>query len=267
MESELVHYSSVLKANRETFLLNHREEYITFENVDKRLNAIAGIIATKRTDKGESIVSLSAFLLMIVRQGRNAIECLSRYQSSEAWLVFRPALEAALVIGKFLDNPENAAIWWDKKQIYENRKTDKTKYDQYRKEFEGDGLIPASLPRGKEFRQLLSKINDKYVHMNSDYFSKDIQINDDGSSEIEMKVHFVDFDQQMQKAQLFSFLHMYCLLVSALGGAFATRFTNETVLIINVKNMEDKWLPKVLDLSKDNSMLKEYIRDYGLWNI
>lgn len=266
MESELVNYRSILNANRETFLINHREEFVAFEIIDKRLQNIFEIVGTKRTDQGESIISLAPLLLIIVRQGRNAFECLSRYQSSEAWLVFRPALEAMLIIGKFLDDPENSSLWENKNKIRENRKIDKESFNKYKEEFEGDGLIPKSLPKGKEFRRLLSRINDEFVHMNYDYFLRDLQIKDDNSSDIIINIHFMDHDQQNQNAQLYSFLHMYYLLVSSLGKAFSSKYRQEKAMNVDTITMESRWGPKINQLVKESTDLKEFCQTFGFWN-
>jgi hypothetical protein len=267
MHSELINYRSILEANRETFLLNHKEEFFAFEHIDRCLQNIWNIVGTKRTDQGESIISLAAFLLIIVRQGRNAFECLSRYQSSEAWLIFRPAIEASLIIGKFLDDPANSSLWKKKKQLWENRKTNKEDFEKYRREFEKDGLIPKSLPMGEAFRHLLSKINDEFVHMNYEYFLRDIKVKETSSSDIQIEVHFVDHDPQDQKAQLFSFLHMYYLLVSSLGKAFSPKYSQEKAMNINIDTMEKNWGPKIKQLVQASSNLKEFCQIFGLWNL
>ncbi len=83
-----------------------------------------------------------------------------------------------MIIGKFLDDPANAELWMNKRKIWGNRKNDKKKYEQYRNEFERKGLISKSLPYAKEFRQLLTNINDEFVHMNYEYLEKFIRIDE-----------------------------------------------------------------------------------------
>lgn len=266
MESEILHYNAILGLNREVFLLKYGQEFQAFEDSDVRLQKIAELISKKRNDQNESIVGLLPFLLIILRQARNAFECLSRYKSYESWIVFRPALESTLTIGKFLDNPSNADLWRNRRQICENRKKDKEKYERYKKEFEGDGLIPNSLPQGKEFRQLLSRINDEFMHMNYDYFKRNLTVSKIGTKGVLVKVSFTDDDPHEHEACLLSFLHMYRLLIRSLGQAFASKYRREgDILNIEVESIERIWGPKIVELVQKISSLKEFCKIFGLW--
>ncbi len=268
MKSELLNYNAILRLNRDIFLLNYGQEFQAFEDSDARLQKIAELISKKRNDQNESIVGLLPFLLIILRQARNAFNCLSRYQSYESWIVFRPALESALTIGKFLDNPANADLWRDRKQIWENRKKDKEKYERYKKEFEKDDLIPNSLPQGKEFRQLLSRINDEFMHMNYDYFTRNLSVQGMGAQSVFVKVSFTDDDPHEHEACLLSFLHMYRLLIKSLGQAVASKYSREKdILTVEIENIERIWGPKIADLVQKKSSLKEFCQIFGLWKI
>ncbi|GAH22866.1 unnamed protein product, partial [marine sediment metagenome] len=237
MKSELLNYSSILSFNREVFLLNYHQEFHAFEDSNKRLQKIAEVVSKRRSDQNESLVGLIPFLLIIARQATNVFECLSRYQSYQTWIVFRPALEAALIIGKFLDNPANAKLWKNRQQIWENKKKDKVRYKKYKKEFEGNGLIPKSMPHGKEFRQLLSRINTEFVHVNYNYFERSYTIEGIDPQNVFLKTFFVDTDPQEHEACLFSFLHMYRLLGSSLGQVLASKYSKQVALNIEIDSM------------------------------
>lgn len=265
MNSELLNYSATLRLNREVFLLNYGREFQAFEDNDMRLQKIAEVVSKKKSDQNESLVGLIPFLLIMVRQARNAFECLSRYQSYEAWIVFRPALEAALIIGKFLDNPKNAKLWADRRQIWKNRKKSKEKYKRYKKEFEGNGLIPKSLLQRREFRQLISRINDEFMHLNYNYFMRSHTIEEIDSRSVFMKISFTDEDPQEHKACLFSFLHVYRLMISSLGQALASKYSKEEALNIEVQSIERIWGPKVTELVHEQPHLKELCQSFGLW--
>lgn len=254
--------------NKDIFLLTYGREFRAFEDSDRRLQKIADLISKKRNDQGESLVGLLPFLLIILRQARNAFECLSRYQSYESWMVFRPALESTLTIGKFLDNPLNADLWMKKKQIWDNRKIDKEKFAKYKKEFEGNGLIPISLPQGKEFRQLLSRINDEFMHMNYDYFKRNLDVPDIGTQSVFVKVSFTDNDPLEHEACLLSFLHMYRLLIKSLGQALALKYSGENdILNIEIESIEKIWGPKIVELVQKKLSLKEVCNIFGLWKL
>ena len=153
MNYELLQYTAIRNKNREIFLLNYKNEFAAFEDIDKRLQQLVRFIGTYKTINGFSQVSLIPFILITILQGRNAFESLSRFQSSEAWLIFRPGLEAALFMGKFVENPENATIWKDR---YNNLK-------EYKKIFQGNGLISNSLPRAEKYQKVMKYINDRFM--------------------------------------------------------------------------------------------------------
>jgi len=267
IESEILKYRSVLALNREVFLLNFGQELQVFDDTDKKLQKLIGVIASKESDKGESHVGLIPFLLILVRQSRNAFECLSRYQAYDAWIIFRPALEAVLVVGKFLDDPANANLWKNRRGIWTNRRRDKQSFEKYRKEFEGDGLIPKILPQGEKFRRLLSYINDEFMHMNFDYFERNYEVQAVDDENDFIKTSFIGGDSQEHRAFLFSFLHVYRLLTSSLGQALKSKFTNEVDLDVELTSFEKIWEPKVREIIEQRPDLKAICCNYGLWDI
>jgi hypothetical protein len=204
IKSELLKYRATLGFNREVFLLNYGQEFKAFEDTNIRLQKIIKVVSKIRSDQNESHVGLVPLLMIIARQAISALECLSQYRGYEAWLVFRPALESALIIGKFLDNPANAELWLNRKQIWKERKENKKRYNRYKKEFEGNGLISESLPEGEKFRQLRTRINDEFVHMNFDYLIKHCST-ENADSQSYLYLSFVD-EEYEHKAYLFSFL-------------------------------------------------------------
>jgi len=267
MKSELLTYTSILFYNRQTFLLNYEKEFKAFEDSNERLLKIAKVISERKSDQNESLVGLIPFFLIIERQATNAFDCLCQYQSYQTWIVFRPALEAALIIGKLLDDPANAKLWRDRQQIWKNRKKDKERYKKYKREFEGNGLIPLSLPHGREFRQLLTRINDEFMHVNFIYFNRSHSIEDIDSESVFMKLNYVDENPEDHKANLLSFLHMYHLLGSSLGQALASKYSKEQALNVEIEVIEKIWKPEVVKLIKEKPVLKELCLTFGLWRI
>jgi len=252
--------------NREVFLLNYEEEFSVFNNLYNQLKSIASAIS-ERSDKGKSHVDLIPFLFVIIRQASNAFECLSRYQVYDSWLIFRPALEATLFIGKFLDDPYNARLWKNRKKIWKNQNKNKSLYKRYKREFDGKGLVPKSLRYGEEFRQLLSKINDEFVHMNYEYYQKSHSRKGINSKNSIIKTLFVTEDPQEHKAFLFSFLHVYYLIVFSIREAFAPEFKKVMAVNIDIDKFEKNWHPKIIGLIKDRSDLKEICQSFGFWEV
>lgn len=267
VENEILQYRSVLALNREIFLLNYGQELQAFDDADKKLQKLIEVIARRESDQGESHVGLIPFMLILLRQSRAAFECLSRYQPYDTWIVFRPALEAALIVGKFLDDPANANLWANRKQIWANRRQNKQKYTKYQAEFENDGLIPKILPYGKEFRRLLSKINDEFMHMNLNYLAKSHRVHEIDSENAHIETQLTGGDSQEHKSFLFSFIHLHRLLISSLGQALGKKFSGEPDLNIDIRIIEKIWIPKIIKTLQQRPELGYIYHDYGLWSI
>jgi len=112
---------------------------------------------------------LLPFSNILVRHSVFGFEHLASYQSFLAWLTFRPGLEALLIIGKFVDDSANAAIW-------KNKEFD---FKSYNKAFSGGALESKSLPRSQDFRHVLSRLNDNFVHPNQEFTYRDATRNDE----------------------------------------------------------------------------------------
>ena len=165
MENELLNYRSTLSLNREVFLLNFKEEFDCFSETSVILNKFITLVGTKRTLTGHSLVSFVPFLMLMMRQAFNAFEAISVFQSYQSWVTLRPGLESALIMGKWVDDPNNAAIW-------RNKETNKK---QYMKIYQGKSLVSTSLPESQAIQKVLGKINDDFMHLNHDYYADTLE--------------------------------------------------------------------------------------------
>jgi hypothetical protein len=86
--------------------------------------------------------------------------------------LFRPGLEALLIIGKFVDNPDDAAVWRDRLQDR----------DKYQRTFSGRELVSQSLPGAQEFRKVLSRLNEEFMHPNPDFAYRDMTVQNEGQA-------------------------------------------------------------------------------------
>jgi hypothetical protein len=117
---QVLGFQAAIEKNRLIFLLQHAYAYFAFFGLCEALDCVARRLQTGRDANGKSHVSLLPFLLIVQRQAMNAFEALSTCRSYEAWVTLRPAIEAALVMRKWIENPQNAAIW----SARETRKTE-----------------------------------------------------------------------------------------------------------------------------------------------
>lgn len=270
MQSDFLDYNAAVRFNRDTFLQNYGEEVFSFDYTYKRLNDIALLVSSKRDDQGNSRAGLVPLMMIILRQSINAFDCLTRYQIYDSWLIFRPALESMLVIGKFLDDFKNAELWRKKREIYTNRNRspeDKKRHRRYNEEFEVKGLTPKSLPYGERFRQLLSRINDEFVHTNYDYLMRNLTLQPIDTKRFRVEIVYTGAPDTALEAHLYSFLHMYGLMVTSLGKGLAPSYSNENALNIEIESLERIWKPKVEKLIQDRPDLKDLCNIFGLWEV
>ncbi len=105
--------------------MNYSTELNVFQDTLNKFESLRYFISKERDINGKTHVSLNIFLLIIDRQACNAFNLISNYQLYDAWVVFRPALESLLLIGKFLDNPSLVDIWKNRKELIKRRNDDK----------------------------------------------------------------------------------------------------------------------------------------------
>ena len=111
MKDPILDYRSALSYNREVFLIQQGALVKAFSAIDDNFASLIQPLATKRDSTGHSHVSLTPFLLLLQRQARAAFELFSAYESYQGWVLARPGVEGALIIGKWVDDPANAHVW------------------------------------------------------------------------------------------------------------------------------------------------------------
>ncbi len=103
-------FRATIEKNRQVFSLQHSYAYFAFFHLCGAFDSIGKRLQTGRDGNSKTHVSLLPFALLMERQCMNAFEALSSHRSYEAWVLIRPGLEAALHMGKWVDDPENAAV-------------------------------------------------------------------------------------------------------------------------------------------------------------
>src|SRR5262249_30745099 len=146
---------------------------------------IVQVVATTRTHGGHSHISHLSLLMILGRQALNAFEAIAVFQSYQSWVLLRPSLESALIMGKWIDHPKNADIW-------KNRDKDKNAHQAYQKMYSGKGLLSKSLPDCQAIRDVLTRINDDFMHTNPRYYFRHTQISDIDARSMLLKLQFND---------------------------------------------------------------------------
>jgi hypothetical protein len=121
-------------------------------------------VTRRRGKNGKTHVGLLLPAGLLIRHALLGFQQIVSYQSFLAWLAFRPGLEALLILGKWVDDPSSAKIW-----------REKDKYPrEYNKLFSGPGLSSNSLPNSAQFRSVLGRINDSFVHSNAAFAYREV---------------------------------------------------------------------------------------------
>lgn len=249
----VIDYRGVMSANREIFLLNFREEFFAFTDTYDRLNSISGVVSTTRARAGHSHVSHLSWLMIIGRQFLNSFECMSTSRSYDAWVLLRPALESALVMGKWIDDRINSDIW-------ENRDNDKKSYmDTY----EGKALLSKSLPDSSGVRSVLCRVNDDFMHSNPRYYFRHTKMNVNPHGVV-LGLLFTD-DGVEHEAHLFAYLHFTRFLVHCIGRMFEAEFGDLPALKADLAGFQSRFKERVVRFAHDNPMSVPVLTEFGLW--
>ena len=100
----ILEYRGTIEYNRDFFLLNRAWALHALSTTDSGFARLLELLRDRRGPEGKSRVSFIPFLLLMQRQARSSFERLSSFQSYEAWVLLRPCLESALILGKWTED-------------------------------------------------------------------------------------------------------------------------------------------------------------------
>jgi hypothetical protein len=206
--SEYTDYQSAKDSNRKSFEQNYRADVQFFEAANAKLSSIWERLGTTRDKTSHSHAGLLPFANILRRHCILGFENIATYQSYLMWSNFRAGLEALLIVGKFVDDPVNAKVWLNRSS---NQAADKQAYS---KTFSGQGLRSKSLSRSGDLRDVLTRLNDNYMHPNPDFAYRDsTQV--DQRNDVVLRIELFDIDPGMHEAHLVAYLNLVAVLVEA----------------------------------------------------
>jgi hypothetical protein len=255
MKIPVLEYQSVRSYNREVFLIQHGEVVQAFVAIDSNFQVLLQLPGTKRDQNGKSYVGLIPFIFLLQRQAQSAFEALSAFQSYQAWVLLRPGIEAALIIGKWVDDPQNAEIW-------KNRESDT---QAYHKTYTGKGLRSKSLPDSELIQGVLRKINDGFVHANPDYYRRHLNIDPAHPDFVRMLLQYFD-DDTLLLVNVFAFLHLLLVVQQALLSLFNKLFRCDKALPSPKELFVRTYANKIRKLTDSSEEHRSLMREFGMWN-
>jgi hypothetical protein len=252
--SEVLEYHAFVAHNREVFLLNHGEEIACWEHIADVFSGLRQSLRKGRAANGKTHVSLLPFVLLAQRQTMIGLDCLATAQSHAAWPLLRPLLEAALVMGKWMDDPRNASIW-QKQQV--DRKA-------YMATYTGKGLQSASLPGSDAIQQALRRVNDDCEHMNERFYHAHTQATPlRGGCLVE--VPMFDADPPSQEANLYAATHLVLVVLSSVERMLAGRLQPAVSGTVPLTQYQALRLARVVELAGSHPELHSLLVGLGLW--
>ena len=240
--------------NREVFFLNFVSDFRTFGLVFDSLRRAWEPLGSKRGISGESHAGLLLFSNILIRHTLLGFQHITSYQSFLAWLTFRPGLEALLVIGKLVDSPKNAAIW-------KNRQND---WKKYSKTFSGSALESRSLPLSADFRQVLSRLNDDFMHPNPDFAYREATQKDEGKTVL-LEIQFFDTDADVHEAHLLAYLNLLRLMAEASEALVGNLCGPSPLSQAARSGFSEREDIRAKQLADRNALAKKILEELGLW--
>ncbi len=246
-------YAARVYQNRQVFLINFGHDYRLFDLLLQRLQSMWIRVARERDSQGHSHLGLLMPATILENHLLLGFDHLTCYQSFLAWPAFRPGLEALLFIGKWVDDPSVVEIWKDRRNHL----------DEYRRLFSGRGLISQSLPHSAEFRAVLNRVNDEYLHPNSDFGYRQTRVRPATPETLVLESPLFDRDPAIHEAHLLAYLHlseMICgscttLLTQLLGASDNPESSRRSII-------SDR--AKALALAHEGA--KEILEELGIWS-
>jgi hypothetical protein len=251
-------YRESLQSSRQWFEKNHGRVNESFQLLDEGFNSLAALLREGRDTDGHSHISLAPFLLLMQRQSFVALDALSSMQAYQAWVLLRPGLECALIMGKWMDDIANYHIWINRLQDPE----------AYRNTYSGKKTVSKSLPRSRDLQQVLKAINDSFVHPNPEYYARHITLNSLEAGETKVRLDFFD-DHDVHWATVLALLHLLILTQASLAKMFDHRFVNVGINPehFGLAEFEAQHREQAVAAAANGIRERYIIRDLGLWNL
>jgi hypothetical protein len=251
-------YRESLQSSRQWFEKNHGPVNESFQLLDDGFNTLAAALREGRDAEGHSHISLAPFLLLMQRQSFVALDALSSMQAYQAWVLIRPGLECALIMGKWMEDIANYHSWTNRFQDPE----------AYRTTYSGKKMVSRSLPRSRDLQQVLKTINDSFVHPNPEYYVRHITFNSLEAGETELRLDFFD-NHEVHWASVLALLHLLILTQVSIAKMFDDRFVNVGIdpEHFGLAGFEAQHRDQATVAAAVGIRERHIIRDLGLWDL
>lgn len=253
MDDEFQKYLVAVEDNRASFRRDHPAVFKAFEVSTRAFERLGKQLTTSRDGEGASHVSLAPLYLILQRQSMAAFQSVAGYQAFLGWSTVRTGVEAALMMGKWVDDPSNATTW-------ANHQKD---WRAYARLFQGKALRSEALPHSSQIQGALSRINDLFLHPNPAYYFRHLSLDDREDDAVEMNLNF--FDARVDAAVgILGILHLVVFVQDAISRMFADLFHGAPIDVglASLERMAGDW---ARDTMLESAEARTHMVELGLW--
>ena len=249
-------YRESVEESRAWFFEQHAAVAASFEVLNSGFDELGRCLQLGRDANNKTHVSLAPLLLIAQRQAFLALDALASRQAYQAWVLVRPEIEAALVMGKWMEDLANFHIW-------DQRSADP---QAYRKAYTGKALVSSALPRSFEIQVSLKTINDLFLHPNPEYYLRHTGITELDDGNIELKLRFFD-DDEVHWASILGMLHLLIVVQESLAWMFGSKFVNLDIRpdCYGLASFEAAHAHAAAQAASSGTTAAVIVHDIGLW--
>lgn len=212
--SDYLHYISDGDYNFSVSLLKEPDAISLFNDIDKYFHDLQGHLnALPELTSKDATYLIGLFMLISLRQMRNAFYLFLRRVSYDGLLLFRVGLESAVFAYRIFKDNELASVWAKKNENWPDF-TAKFRRAEY----------PDDMPHRDDIKKYVDFINHYWAHPNIDYFSSGTEFLDRHKEENQIKLHFFDYNEEQYKLIIAWFLDVSIKIITIYRDIFQKKF-------------------------------------------
>jgi hypothetical protein len=256
MEIKYLQYRELQARHWQAFV-DQTNWVVTFDRIDANFDDLYTSLG-RRTSQGDRLTGLYFFVEVMHRQSYSALDAFAVRQAHIAWVLLRPAIEAVLYMGIWVEDPKAAKLWLKMKAC-------KKDFQEYRKRYEGDALESAALPRSAEIRAVLKRVNDQFLHPNSNYVSRSLQFDASNWEFPQGSVFFSHDDPDVQRVHVLAFFHLLLVMQESVAGLLSSCQKETIALSFAMGAFLEKFEPQMRATAERSAIHQEILRELGLY--
>lgn len=253
----LLETRSIVLHNESIFLETQGDLCRAYRTIHHNFEKLIRVCGESRDKENRSLVTFVSFLLFMQRQGLAAFWKLAAFQSYDAWVLLRPVLEAPLIMGKWIDDFSNFEIWRDR---------DKDR-GAYLRAYQGRKIESRSLPRSREIREVLSRLNDNFPHFNREYFERHTEYRRESEEMGSISVHVFDRSDAETRASGLAMLHLVVVIQDSIEQLWKELYGQLGEVGIDLAGFEDLFRERVETFVRENPEQRAVLEEIGLWSL